>query len=58
MFLFQNCFFLQSERSRCRKTLITLKESAKAMKDEHDKKEELRNQLKKNLEKLRGGNKR
>ncbi|XP_063636280.1 coiled-coil domain-containing protein 22 [Cydia splendana] len=48
----------QSERNRARKTLISLKESAKAMKDEYDKKEQNKNQLKHNYEKLKGGNKR
>ncbi|XP_075972835.1 coiled-coil domain-containing protein 22 [Anticarsia gemmatalis] len=48
----------ESERSRCRKTLIQLKESAKGLKEEYDKKEILKNQLKENYEKLRGGNKR
>ena len=35
-----------------------LKESAKALKEEHDKKEILGNQLKESYGKLRGGNKR
>ncbi|XP_063530387.1 coiled-coil domain-containing protein 22 [Cydia strobilella] len=48
----------ESERNRARKTLIALKESAKAMKDEYDKKEQNKNQLKHNYEKLKGGNRR
>nr|XP_049696736.1 coiled-coil domain-containing protein 22 [Helicoverpa armigera] len=48
----------ESERSRCRKILSTLKETAKALKEEHDKKEILGNQLKESYAKLRGGNKR
>lgn len=48
----------QPERSRCRKILGNLKENAKALKDEYEKKEVLANQLKENYGKLRGGNKR
>ncbi|XP_038213230.1 coiled-coil domain-containing protein 22 homolog [Zerene cesonia] len=48
----------QSERSKCRKILIDLKEKAKGMKDECENKEELKNQLKTKYEKLKGGNKR
>uniref|UniRef100_A0A2A4JFL2 Coiled-coil domain-containing protein 22 homolog n=1 Tax=Heliothis virescens TaxID=7102 RepID=A0A2A4JFL2_HELVI len=48
----------ESERSKCRKILSTLKETAKALKEEHDKKEILGNQLKESYSKLRGGNKR
>ncbi|XP_026747072.1 coiled-coil domain-containing protein 22 homolog isoform X1 [Trichoplusia ni] len=49
---------LEPERSRCRKILGNLKENAKALKDEYEKKEVLANQLKENYGKLRGGNKR
>ncbi|KAJ8726953.1 hypothetical protein PYW08_015350 [Mythimna loreyi] len=49
---------MESERSRCRKILTGLKESAKALKEEHDKKVQLGNQLKESYGKLRGGNKR
>ncbi|XP_048481031.1 coiled-coil domain-containing protein 22 homolog [Plutella xylostella] len=48
----------ESERSRCRNTLLSLKDSAKSMKEEYNKKEKLRDQLKKKYEKLKGGNKR
>ncbi|XP_069355104.1 coiled-coil domain-containing protein 22 homolog isoform X2 [Maniola hyperantus] len=48
----------EPERSKCRKILINLKETAKGMKEECEKKEEFRNQLKNKYEKLRGGNKR
>ncbi|CAB3236271.1 unnamed protein product [Arctia plantaginis] len=48
----------ESERSRCRKILTNLKESAKALKEEFERKEILKNQLKDSYEKLRGGNKR
>lgn len=50
--------YLQSERSRCRKILTNLKETAKALREEYDKKEQQKNQLKESYEKLRGGNKR
>ncbi|XP_045763715.1 coiled-coil domain-containing protein 22 isoform X2 [Maniola jurtina] len=48
----------EPERSKCRKILTNLKETAKGMKEECEKKEEFRNQLKNKYEKLRGGNKR
>ncbi|XP_068627583.1 coiled-coil domain-containing protein 22 homolog isoform X2 [Battus philenor] len=48
----------ESERNRCKYILINLKENAKAMKEECEKKEELSNQLKMKYEKLKGGNKR
>lgn len=35
-----------------------LKDNAKSLKDEYDKKETIRNQMKENYEKLRKGNKR
>ncbi|CAH0669018.1 unnamed protein product [Spodoptera exigua] len=49
---------MESERSRCKKILTTLKETAKALKDECEKKEVLGSQLKESYGKLRGGNKR
>ncbi|OWR42640.1 coiled-coil domain-containing protein 22 [Danaus plexippus plexippus] len=48
----------ESDRSKCRTILINLKETAKAIKEECEKKEELRNQLKTKYERLKGGNKR
>lgn len=51
-------FFLQSERSKCKKILSNLKEEAKAIKDEYENNEQIRNQLKKVYEKCKGGNKR
>ncbi|XP_052738182.1 coiled-coil domain-containing protein 22 [Bicyclus anynana] len=48
----------ESERGKCRRILINLKETAKSMKEECEKKEEFRNLLKNKYEKLRGGNKR
>ncbi|KPJ16884.1 Coiled-coil domain-containing protein 22-like [Papilio machaon] len=48
----------ESERSKCRNILVNLKETAKALKDECEKKEELSKQLKIKYEKLKGGNKR
>ncbi|XP_047522541.1 coiled-coil domain-containing protein 22 [Pieris napi] len=47
-----------SERNNCKKNLIDLKEKAKGVKDECEKKEELRIQLKAKYEKMKGGNKR
>lgn len=58
---FQNLRYfhnLQSERVRCKKILVNLKETAKTMKEEYEKKEETKIQLKKSYEKLKGGNKR
>ncbi|XP_035431113.2 coiled-coil domain-containing protein 22 homolog [Spodoptera frugiperda] len=49
---------MESERSRCKKILTTLKETAKALKEECEKKEILGSQLKESYGKLRGGNKR
>ncbi|XP_050676983.1 coiled-coil domain-containing protein 22 homolog [Leptidea sinapis] len=48
----------ESERNKCKKKLLTLKERAKEMQDECEKKENIRNQLKLKYEKLKGGNKR
>ncbi|XP_052751611.1 coiled-coil domain-containing protein 22 homolog isoform X2 [Galleria mellonella] len=48
----------ESERSKCRNILINLKQNAKDMKDEYEKKEKIKKQLKINYEKLKGGNKR
>lgn len=48
----------ESERMKYKKILSELKEMAKNMKDECDKKEVFRNRLKVNYEKLRDGNKR
>ncbi|KPI91257.1 Coiled-coil domain-containing protein 22 [Papilio xuthus] len=48
----------KSERSKCKNILLNLKETAKALKDECEKKEELSKQLKMKYEKLKGGNKR
>ncbi|KAM3968097.1 coiled-coil domain-containing protein 22 homolog [Aphomia sociella] len=48
----------ESERSKCRNVLITLKNNAKEMKDEYENKEKIRNQIKMSYEKLKGGNKR
>ncbi|CAK1551743.1 unnamed protein product [Leptosia nina] len=47
-----------SEKNRCKKILIDLKEKAKGVKEECESKEELRLQLKAKYEKLKGGNKR
>ncbi|XP_041973072.1 coiled-coil domain-containing protein 22 homolog [Aricia agestis] len=47
-----------SDRNKCKKILISVKETAKSMKEECEKKEELRNQLKQRYEKLKSGNKR
>ncbi|XP_028160338.1 coiled-coil domain-containing protein 22 isoform X1 [Ostrinia nubilalis] len=48
----------ESERTKCKKVLLNLKEEAKAIKDEYQHNEEIRNQLKKSYEKCKGGNKR
>lgn len=48
----------QCERTKCKKILLYLKDNAKSMKEELEKKEEIRNQLKKSYEKLKGGSKR
>ncbi|KAI5641992.1 hypothetical protein NE865_05991 [Phthorimaea operculella] len=48
----------ESERVKCKKILVNLKENAKSMKEEYEKKEEIRDQLKSNYEKIKGGNKR
>ncbi|XP_072942230.1 coiled-coil domain-containing protein 22 homolog [Epargyreus clarus] len=48
----------ESERNKCRKILLDLKETVKSMKQECEKKEELKNQLKIRFEKLKGGNRR
>ncbi|XP_045459666.1 coiled-coil domain-containing protein 22 homolog [Melitaea cinxia] len=48
----------ESEQIKCRNTLTNLKETAKSLKDECEKKEGLKNQLKLKYEKLKGGNKR
>ncbi|KAL0839509.1 hypothetical protein ABMA28_016214 [Loxostege sticticalis] len=48
----------ESERSKCKKILSNLKEEAKAIKDEYENNEQIRNQLKKVYEKCKGGNKR
>ncbi|XP_049865009.1 coiled-coil domain-containing protein 22 isoform X1 [Pectinophora gossypiella] len=48
----------ESERTKCKKILINLKENAKSMKEEYEKKEEMRDQLKSNYDKMKGGNKR
>ncbi|KAJ2950686.1 hypothetical protein O0L34_g8946 [Tuta absoluta] len=48
----------ESNRIKCKKILVNLKENAKSMKEEYEKKEEIRDQLKSNYEKIKGGNKR
>nr|XP_026491708.1 coiled-coil domain-containing protein 22 isoform X1 [Vanessa tameamea] len=48
----------ESAQTKCRNTLMNLKEVAKGMKEECEQKEELKNQLKLKYEKLKGGNKR
>lgn len=50
--------YFQSQRTKCKKTLTTLKETAKSMKEEYEKKEEMKNQVKNNYDKIKGGNKR
>ncbi|KAJ0179295.1 hypothetical protein K1T71_005007 [Dendrolimus kikuchii] len=48
----------ETERNKYKKTLKALKDTAKSMKSEFDKKEIARNQLRENYEKLSNGNKR
>lgn len=49
---------MQSDRTKCKKILTNLKETAKSLREECEKKEELKNQLKVKYERLKGGNKR
>lgn len=58
MIILLTCVNLQSERSKCKNILVNLKETAKAFKEECEKKEELSKQLRLKYEKLKGGNKR
>ncbi|CAK1578299.1 unnamed protein product [Parnassius mnemosyne] len=48
----------ESERSKCKRILVSLKNNARTMKEECEKKEELSKNLKIKYEKLKGGNRR
>lgn len=56
--MYVHCFSFQSQRSACKKHLLSLKEMAKSLKDEYNSKEELKEQLKKEFAKLSRANKR